>query len=364
MRTNRRKTLLLVTAAMVISVAVVTNQLARNHWDPTLFLSFSQEMDGMREYGERALGRDVIVRPFDGHDGQFYFIQASDPLLLDPERHVGLTDFPVYRGQRVFYPFVAGLGGLLDPSLIVWTLIGVNVFAMALGSWSVGALADHAGASSWWGLAFALNQGFVAELILDGSGVLAAALAFSGVLALQRGRSGYSAALFLLASLTREALVVVPLGAAAWLWSQRERRRAFALAGPSLIATALWAGYVRMQLQLWPEIGQTPNLGTPIVGIIESFRIAPSDFLHPATRIGVALSFFLYASFMLRGRYPLVAWSFAGFIPLGLLLTVDVWASYWNITRAVAPLLTALVILWVSRSSAVTSADLDEGVAP
>ena len=41
----------------------------------------------------------------------------------------------------------------------------------------------------------------------------------------------------------------------------------------------------------------------------------------------------------------LVGWAFLGFVPLAILFTRQVWQSYFDITRAAAPVLTAFVLL-------------------
>ena len=41
----------------------------------------------------------------------------------------------------------------------------------------------------------------------------------------------------------------------------------------------------------------------------------------------------------------LVGWAALGFAPLALLLTRQVWLSYFDITRAVAPVITAYVLM-------------------
>ena len=40
-----------------------------------------------------------------------------------------------------------------------------------------------------------------------------------------------------------------------------------------------------------------------------------------------------------------IAWATIGFVPLALVFTVQVWTSYFDITRAVAPTITGFVFL-------------------
>jgi hypothetical protein len=48
----------------------------------------------------------------------------------------------------------------------------------------------------------------------------------------------------------------------------------------------------------------------------------------------------------------LVGWAFLGFVGLGILFTEQVWENYFDITRAIAPVITAFALLIaVSRHS-------------
>ena len=71
---------------------------------------------------ESLVGGPVVLIDGTGHDGQYFFLQANDPWLLNPTEGLEFLDFPTYRAQRMLYPVVAGLGGLLGPprSCGVW----------------------------------------------------------------------------------------------------------------------------------------------------------------------------------------------------------------------------------------------------
>jgi len=63
-------------------------------------------------------------------------------------------------------------------------------------------------------------------------------------------------------------------------------------------------------------------------------------------RGAIVLLFALYLRQWFVQKGSLVAWAFVGFVPLALLFSDLVWASYVDITRAVAPLITALFLLY------------------
>ncbi len=48
----------------------------------------------------------------------------------------------------------------------------------------------------------------------------------------------------------------------------------------------------------------------------------------------------------------LVGWAFVGLVALAILFTEQVWVSYFNITRAIAPVITAFVLLVFAWSGA------------
>ena len=129
--------------------------------DQTIFVAFGIESTDINDYAEAKLGREVAKRAALGHDGKYFFVQANDPLLLEPGENIAVIDRPLYRSQRMFYPILAGGGGLFSPDVIVWALLIVNLIAMGVGTWTVAHLAMEMGGSPWWGLAFALNIGFI-----------------------------------------------------------------------------------------------------------------------------------------------------------------------------------------------------------
>jgi hypothetical protein len=129
-----------------VSVLLIMKVVVPADWDPSAVASFGIEEQSTLEYASSRLDR-VVARPSIGHDGRFFFVQANDPFLLQPQENAWLLDRPTYRTQRMFYPLLAGMGGLLSPSYILWGLIGVNVAATGLGTLAVAAYAVQHGLS-------------------------------------------------------------------------------------------------------------------------------------------------------------------------------------------------------------------------
>jgi hypothetical protein len=330
--------------ALAFASALAARSLAQADWDPTLYTAFGEEALSTRQYAEERLG-EVYLRRAQGHDGKFFFVQANDPWVLDPEQNAEVLDRPLYRSQRMLYPALAGGLGLFSPEVIVWTMIVVNILAFGAGTWATAAVAEQMGMSGWWGLSFALNIGFINEMNIDGAGIVAAAAAFGAVALILRRRIGWGVLLLVVAALAREAMLIVAAGTAWWLWKFRDEKRAgsLALAVP-VGAVGLWALYLRLQISLEAGVSQVQEIGLPFVGFIQAIESWRSDPLDLLVGFAIMVLFILYTRRALASKH-LVGWAMVGFVVLGVVFTRQVWQSYFDISRAVAPLITAFVLL-------------------
>ena len=312
--------------------------------DLTIFVAFGVDSTEINQYAEAKLGREVVKRDTQGHDGKFFFVQANDPLLLAPEENIAVVDRPLYRSQRMLYPILAGGAGLFSPEVIVWALLIVNLIAIGLGTWAVAHLAMEMGGSPWWGLAFVLNIGFISEMNIDGAGVVAAAAAFAAVVMLLKQRLGWAIALLTIAVLSREAMLIAAAGSAFWLWRKSERRSAVLVAGIPFAAVVIWAAYLRFRIDFDTGVSEVQEIGLPFAGFLHSFKVWTGDPLNLVAGLAVMLLLILFTRRVLISGH-LVGWAFLGFVPLAILFTQQVWQNYFDITRAVAPVLTAFVLL-------------------
>jgi hypothetical protein len=327
--------------ALILSSILLSNSLAAFDWDGTVFIGFGEGATATREYGEERLG-EVFLRAQQGHDGKFFFIQANDPWLLDPAANAELLQPPLYRSQRMLYPLLAGGFGLLGPEAIVWGLLIVNVLGMALGTLATSRLAKLLGGSPWWGLAFALNFGLVFDLENDGAGIVAAALALWAVVMIYESRHGLAIGLLAGAVLTREVMLVCVVGAAICLWLEGRRRLAtLTLAVPAAVFGA-WTIYLRVVLG--PDEVSAGALGLPFVGLV---RAIPSWLEEPVTLLA-GVSVIVLLALLVRqwvDSGSALSWVFVGFVPLATVLTERVWTEIFDFTRALAPVLTAGILL-------------------
>ena len=326
---------LILVASASIRVLSVTD------WDATVFVGFGEVTDPTTEYAEDRLA-DIQLRSGRGHDGKYFFVQANDPWLLAPDDNAEVLDRPLYRSQRMLYPLIAGVGGLLSPESIVWGLLVVNVVAMAVGSWVVALLALEMGASAWWGLGFVLNLGLIGDFAIDSAGIVAVLFAFLGIWFLLRERNGLSITSFAMAGLSREVMLIVAVGAAIWLWrrSRRQLGLLFLLVPSSVVA--LWGLYLRFRVE--EGAGGLPVADWPFLGIARSFDFWTRDPRSFAVGITMLLLLILFTRRAV-GSSHLVAWAFLGFVPLAAILSEHVWRNWFDISRAIAPIWTSYALL-------------------
>ena len=338
----------------LVAVAIILSLLSSIEWDASALLRVGEDNPQLISYVEERLDH---VRPVAelGHDGKYYFIQAHDPLLLDPVENADLIDRPVYRTQRMLYPLLSSAGGLLSGWAVVWGLIVVNLFAIALGTWATSRLSVSFGASPWLGLAFALNPGIIFELIIDGAGALGWALAVLGIWLIIEGKYRGAVLAITGAVLAREAMILVPLGMAMWLW-RTDRGRAIGMVSWPAAVAVMWAVWVRIQLGVPLLTSQSEEIGLPFVGL----GGAISRWIQEPGRnllFGAVVILLLLVVVMQAVRRPsLVSFSILGFVLMAPVLTRQVWLNYFDITRAIAPVFTTFVlVLFATEPAEVTA---------
>ena len=345
----RRGALLVGVAGTLIGVATFF-ALLNYYGDVTGFLWASNGNPRMVTHLEALVGGPVVQIDGTGHDGQYFFLQANDPWMLDPTQGLEFLDFPTYRAQRMLYPVVSGIGGLLDPSQTLWGLVITNIMAIGAGSWGLGRLSESMGMSRWLGLAFSLNPGLIFELAIDGGSMLGWALAVWGLVAVSERRWVAASILFAGAVLARETMVLVALGAFAFIRVSERRPRLWLIVAP-VAAAGVWWLFVRVQLDVLPRRTGADTLDLPLIGLWAGIsNWLSSGGLNLALGILVLFCAVVIAvSAVLRPT--LLAWATVGFVPLMLVLHEAVTAGGLNITRAMAPVVSAALALVFGRSA-------------
>ena len=311
--------------------------------DATGFLKVPAYDPALVSYVERHLGA-VVFAPEAGHDGHFFFNLAMDPWLIDPEEHATFLDRPIYRAQRILYPMLAGAFGIASPRFAVLGLIFVNIAALAVGTWATSQLSTSLGGPPWSGLFFVLNPGLIFELSIDGSSILGMALAILGVRLSSQSRWTTAAALFALAALSRESMALFAVGVFAYSWVVRKRPIWRLIVIPALASVA-WAAWARVRLSGLTDRATIPIFDDPFIGLSESI---PHWFIQGGSSLWLGLITLTCAAVTILAslkRPSWLAWATVLFAPLLLILSSDVLRAGFDITRAVAPLITAGLVL-------------------
>ncbi len=339
----RRSAVLVGVVGLIAAVFLVGRLLAPNDWNPSATIKFGEAFPEQNAYAEELLG-EIVLSPQAGHDGKFFFSQAMDPFYMEPDVHAIYLDRPTYRAQRMLYPQLAGVGGLAPASATAWGLIVVNVMALGIGSALTGMVAVEMGLSVWFGLTFVLNPGLFIDLYIDGAGVVAFALLMAAILLVLKGRVGDAAIALTFAALTRETMLIGAIGLALY-WYRSERTIPWVLLTP-FAAVLAWWGYVHWRLN--EALSQdTQALGLPFQGFLEAFQRWVSEPQRlPDLLMGVLLLAVAVGLVVRAVKHPSALGSaVVGFAVLGLLLSEPVWYRYFDSSRALAPVLTAYLIL-------------------
>ena len=215
------------------------------------------ETSALRPLIEDQLGQIPL---FDGpgHDGQIFYAIGLD---LTGDEVGPLLDHAAYRYRRILYPLLASLGGLLDGTALMYSMLVVNVIGFGAATAIVASMANRSGRSHFWGLAVLLNPGVWLSLQLMTSDVIALALmlvALSSVVWI-----GTSASWFALSGLSKDVFLATPIP----IGIERPRTH-WLLAGVPAAMLLAWMTY--LQLTLGDGFASRGNLTWPFGGMIEA----------------------------------------------------------------------------------------------
>jgi len=269
---------------LALALALVGALLVRADGDPSLLVHAGPPWTTAG--GSRG---SLTVQPAaEAFDGQFFYRLGVAPWST-AETEAGVTfDLPSLRNARWGYGWLSWAASGGDPDLVPWSLIGVNVVAMAAIGGIGGGLARRAGRHAGWGLAFALWPGFAYSLSLDTSELVASAFVLAGLLVLGQRRWMGAGLCFTAAVLTRDTTAVVAFGVLAAgvadVWATRRSTAEPEPAtgdGRALVAVgaAPLAAFVGWQLLQRARFGSLPltssgdnNLSAPLAGLVDQLR--------------------------------------------------------------------------------------------
>jgi hypothetical protein len=297
----------------------------------------------------------ALVRSPAGYDGQFFYVQARDPLLLHDSTVNALRAAGAgFRLQRVGYPLLVALLAGGRPGAIPFALLAVNVLLLLGVAAAFAIYARRQGWSTLWALAIALMPGMLLAAARDLSDPLAMAGLLGGLL-LWRGGSRWPAALALtIAVLTREVMMLAVVAVAAEACVRGYRARASRGAWRA-IASQVWpvivipsAIFVAWQAYLMARYGGPiggAGLSVPLVNLFQELRGSLRGYAPTAAWDAANVLFIVAASgaaiCSLRRRVTVLNMA-ACALAVGVL--VPTLGDVWSDARLSAPLFVLLLV--------------------
>ena len=213
--------------------------LATHGWDPLWFA-----WQGDRYAKLESMGTT-------GYDGQFVLYIARDGWQALPH-----LDNPAYRLQRILTPLVARGLSLGLPALTPWTIVTLNAVAIIATTAILARWLSAQTVSPWYALTYTLFVGTLMAYSRDLTEPLALFLAASGAVGWLKKDYRVAWAAWCLAALSKEIMLLFPIGAAVVALLRGETKLA---AGAGLTAVPLlgWETY------LYARLGEVPFLAGP-----------------------------------------------------------------------------------------------------
>jgi hypothetical protein len=239
----RKNAAIVALATLLLYGAFVFIQLRRHDFNPTIFITAGDE------FTDRTAPPGLIIgQHSSGYDGQFYYRIACDPFSTQPVAAGVHLDYPVYRLQRIGYPFLVWMLSLGNRTAVPWMMIAVNLGALA-GIAAVAVIATRElRVPAWSCLALALYPGFLLSVSRDLVEPLEVLLLMIALVLLQRQRIALAACVLALAALTKETSLLFALGALiSAIVTTPRRRMNFVL----LVPFAAHFGWKVLLFRLW-----------------------------------------------------------------------------------------------------------------
>ena len=311
------------------------------------------EASALRPLIEAELGPVATVEQA-GHDGQFSYLIAVDPLGRGSAPD--LFDHGAYRYRRILLSALAGGFGWLGGEaalvgLMVWTAVG-----MGLATAGMADLGASLGTRPWVVAGVLANPGVWLSVQLLTPDVLALGLALSGVALWRRGLRVPGAMALALAALAKDQYVLVAAGLAGSEWFRAHRRESALLVVGAATPLVIWSLWLTATM----GEGLTPrgNFSVPLVGIFGSAtgwaETSAKDLTFSLIAIGGLVLAALVPFF---SRSSLLRWLTWPWVILAVISSGWVWNLGNNSLRVFAPLLTLAVLGSGMRAVSVSQAD-------
>jgi hypothetical protein len=291
-----------------------------------------------------------------GYDGQFFFLQAHDPLLLNASTVQAMRGAgQLFRVQRLGYPLAVFLLAGGQATAIPVAMLAVNLLALlGLTAW-LAAWSDRHGRSPLWAVAIGLMPGMLLPVLRDLSDPLATASVVIGVLAWQERRRTTAAVALTVAVLTREVTIVlvaalaVEVGMRLWQMRMSSSARGAIVreAVPVIVVPALMFGAWQLYVasRAGGALGTAPA-AIPFANLVQEVGWSLRDW-----PIGVGVWDLFYVALVCTTIVLSLRalWGGSTVIGIGALacsafIVLPRLGDFWGDTRLSAPLL-ALVLL-------------------
>lgn len=315
-----------------------------------------------------------------GYDGQFYYLLALNPFGPHPALTGAMFDTPAYRAQRILYPFLVWLLTLGGHARFVPLVMLLVNFAAVVACAALAALVvRRLGAAPSLAAIVVFYPGLLLSLGRDLSEPLALACALGGVVCALDRRWRWAALLLSLAVLGRETMVIFALALMlAALMARLTPLPALRLPAVRLVAREEWQGVALaglapvvvgaawqvVLLLRWGQMGLfadgPKNIGAPLGGIREALYYWPTlpwpaEYLRTNQAEGLyllALAALVAATLVTRRSGAFLGLAWAGYLLMGLCLSLVVWIEDWAFMRAMMEYgVTSLLILTTARPS-------------
>ena len=287
----------------------------------------------LRGFIEAILDSVPLVRG-DGHDGQIYFAMAHD---LDGSVVADLINNPGIRYRRPILPVLSSFGGLLSGSAVLWTTAAWLSVGTGVAWMSFRAILKELGASPLWMAPLIAYPGFWLAVRLftpDMIGFGAALLALAIVLFLP-DRFAWAVGLMVVAALTKEAFLAIPVATGAWLFLSGRRTRGALLA----LAPALTlAGVVALVLRRFDVEAVDGNFGLPFAGILEARDTWPQTPVSDQLYVYLTMALLLVGFFaVFAAKSSLVRWLITPWLVIAAISSEWIWEIGNGLSRSFAP---------------------------
>jgi len=348
-----KRTAGLLVAALVAGVAMTGVLVWRYEATkaPIDMRAYASSFDHPQTHAER-----LIV----GMDGQAFGEIALDPTMAHAAKQFGSKPAAAYRESRPAYGWVTYLASTGSNSAgVANALLVLSVLSVAFLAVAAGALARRIGRPWATGALVALLPGAVITVFSPGSAdVFGTAVVLLALAWWLQSRHRGAIALFCVAGLTRETLLVVPVTLAAFELFQHRSRVARILMIP-VVTYAAWVAIVYARVGALPTRASTGRLGLPFVGLVRAM-------VHwtPLSQ-EIALSLLVFAVVgAVRVHQPVLRLVIASQVALAALLGPLVWASWRDFSRVLLPLAVIGAVACWPLAQAVAAPVLDDVDAP